>query len=270
MAISDVPLDGSLRMQTAEIGTGDPLVLVGGGLTGWASWEPHVAQLSGMRRTLRLQLLSVQSGLEDRALPANYSLKTESRAMAAALDDLGLRDPVDLVAWSFGGMVTLDFALDRPERVRTLTLIEPPALWVLPDHGRDDPEVLVMERLFAGFGDDISEGDLEGWACRVGLCPPDRSARDLPQWPVWVQHRRSLRNSSVVFDHSDDPRRLPGFQRPVLLVTGTGTAPFLRRIHEALARELPRARTLELPAGHAPHIVSMDRFLEELAEFQGR
>jgi hypothetical protein len=63
-------------------------------------------------------------------------------------------------------------------------------------------------------------------------------------------------------------RRLRGFGRPVLLVTGTGTAPFLRRIHDTLAREIPGARTAEMPAGHAPQIVSMDRFLGEVAAFQ--
>ena len=72
----------------------------------------------------------------------------------------------------------------------------------------------------------------------------------------------------AVFEHADDASRLAAFDRPVLLATGTDTAPFLRRIHNALASALPRARTTEMPAGHAPHIVSEDRFLDELAAFQ--
>jgi pimeloyl-ACP methyl ester carboxylesterase len=255
-------------MQADASGTGEPLVLVGGGLTGSASWEPHAARVSEARRAVRLQLLSVQHGLGDRPLPEGYSIETESRAMAAALDALGLRQRLDLVAWSFGALVTLDFALDHPERVRTLTLIEPPALWVLPNGGRDDPEVRAQEALFRSFVGELTETDLQAFACGVGLCPPGRDARELPQWSVWMQHRRSLRNCSAVVDHVDDPARLRTFDRPVLLVTGTGTVPFLRRIHDALARELSRARTTEMPAGHAPQIVSMDRFLDELAAFQ--
>jgi pimeloyl-ACP methyl ester carboxylesterase len=54
----------------------------------------------------------------------------------------------------------------------------------------------------------------------------------------------------------------------VLLVTGTDTTPFLRRIHETLAEHLPNARAVEMPAGHAPQLVSIDRFLAELARFQ--
>lgn len=258
----------SVRMQADVSGTGTPLVLIGGGLTGSASWQPHAARLSDTRKAIRLQLLSVQHGLEDRPLPDGYSIRMESRALEAALDDLGMREPLDLVAWSFGALVTLDFALGHPERVRTLTLIEPPAIWVLPGGGRNDPEVRAQESLFRGFTGEITDADLEAFVCAVGLCPPGHDPRELPQWPVWMQHRRSLRNCSAAVDHVDDPARLRAFGRPVLLVTGTGTAPFLRRIHETLARELPRARTTEMPAGHAPQIVSMDRFLEEVAAFQ--
>jgi pimeloyl-ACP methyl ester carboxylesterase len=245
------------------------LVLVGGGLTGALSWKPHGKRLSAGNRVVSLQLISVEYGLLDRPLPPGYSIKTESRAMAAALDAAGLTGPLDLVAWSFGALVTLDFALDNPGRVRTLTLIEPPAVWVLPDGGRGDPSVRDLEAAFRRFRGEISEADLEGFLCAVGMCPPGKPPRALPQWPVWVRHRRSLRNGPAVFDHRDDPARLRAFTAPVLLVAGTGTAPFLRRIVDSLGAALPRARIVEMPAGHAPRIVSMERFLTELASFLG-
>lgn len=256
-------------MEAAVLGLGPPLVLVGGGLTGWVSWEPHARRLSAEHTTVRLQLLSVERGLEDRPLPRGYGVATEAAALGAALDALGLRGPLDLVAWSFGALVTLAFALDHPERARTLTLVEPPAFWVLPDHGRDDPAVRALERSFAAMRGEIGEEQLEAFAAAVGLVPPGRSARDLPQWPTWLQHRRSLRNSPAVFEHRDDPRRLQALDVPALLVTGTGTAPYLRRVHDRLAALLPRARSVEMPAGHAPHLVSMDLFLAELERFLG-
>jgi pimeloyl-ACP methyl ester carboxylesterase len=57
---------------------------------------------------------------------------------------------------------------------------------------------------------------------------------------------------------------------PVLLVKGTGSSHFLHAITDALAATLPDARVIELPGGHAPHLVTMDRFLSELASFQRR
>jgi pimeloyl-ACP methyl ester carboxylesterase len=258
----------ALRMQAERIGSGPPLVLIGGGLTGWASWVPHAERLAATREVVRLQLLSVQYGLEDRPLSDGYSITMESRALAAALDDLGLTGSVDLAAWSYGALVTLDFALNHPERVRTLTLIEPPASWTLPDRGRSMPDTRALAAVARRVqGDDVSIDDLVFFLRTAALVPPGADPESLPQWESWVRHRRSLRAGSAPFDHTDDPARLRAFDRPVLLVTGHGTSPFLRAVHDTLTATLPRARTLELDGGHAPHLVEMDPFLDALAGF---
>src|SRR3990170_1673622 len=112
-----------MKMQPEVTGQGEPLVLVPGGLTGWLSWEPHAQRLSSSRKVVRVQLLNVQFGLENRPLPPDYSVRTESEALATTLDDLGLQSPVDFVAWSYGGLVALDYALGHANRIRSLTLI---------------------------------------------------------------------------------------------------------------------------------------------------
>ena len=255
-------------MQAQVVGKGRPIVLVPGGLTGWLSWIPAAERLSATRKVVRVQLVSVQFGLENRPLPADYSVKTESQALAATLDSLNLTAPVDLVAWSFGGEVTLDYALDHPARVRTLTLIEPPAFWVLRANGRLDDTVKGVISVFEDFHGEISEMQLEKFAHTVGLLQPGRPGRDLPQWNVWMQHRQSLRNSHATYSHNDDVARLKSFQPTVLLVKGTGSAGFLHKIVDALAGHLPHAEVVEYPEGHAPQLVSMDRFLGKLETFQ--
>lgn len=257
-----------IKMQVKVTGNGVPLVLAPGGLTGWLSWEPHAERLSNTREVIRVQLLNVQYGFENRPLPPQYSVKTESQALSAALDGLGLSRAVDIVAWSYGALVTLDYALDNPARVRSLTLIEPPALWVLYKLGKLDSEAKQNEEVLRTLHGDISEEQLEQFLCAVGFCPPGQSPRNLPQWPLWVQYRQALRNSPAVLAHKDDLNRLRAFQRPVLLVKGTGSAKFLHQIIDVLSAELPRAQVVEMPAGHAPQIVSMDRFLEQVKVFQ--
>lgn len=257
-----------MQMQAKVTGKGPPLVLVPGGLTGWLSWEPHAERLSSARKVVRVQLLNVQFGLEDRPLPRGYSVKMESRALAATLAEVGLKMPVDLVAWSYGAEITLDYALDHPGMVRTLTLIEPPAFWMLRAQGTLDAEAEQNVAMLRGLHGAVSEDQLEQFMKTVGLAPPGASPRALPQWPVFVRHRQSLRNSPAAIAHEDDPARLRAFQSPVLLVKGTGSAKFLHQIIDALAAQLPKAQVAEMPAGHAPQIVSMDRFLERLALFQ--
>lgn len=255
------------ELRAEAVGEGPPLFLVGGGLTGYASWVPFLPRLPKGRRLVRLQPLSVQAGLDGAPLPPDYSVQTESRALAAALDRAGARDPADIVAWSFGALVTLTFALDRPERVRSLVLIEPPAVWTLPDQGRAHEEVRQLEAAIPSMSAPVTEAQLERFLHIAGFVPPGGDARKLPQWEQWLGFRQSLRNTPAVFAHHDDLARLGTLRPPVLLLTGTGTSPFLRHIIDTLAARLPNARVVELPAGHAPHIVSADKFLPLLEAF---
>lgn len=262
--------EARMTMLVHTIGEGPPIVLVGGGLTGWLSWIPHQERLATTRRAVRAQPLVVQLGLENRPVPANYSVEMESAALAAVVDEINASGPVDLVAWSYGGLPTLDYALSHPERVRTLTLIEPPAFWILKAAG--DPaygEEWDRLRPFADrLRDDVTEAELAEFIKFASLAPPDVRPQDLPQWPVWVEHRRSLRGQfDAEFGYHGDLARVQRFDRPVLLVKGRGSTPVLHRILEVLAEALRDARVLELDGGHAPHIVEIDRFLTALERF---
>lgn len=256
-----------LRMQAETSGDGPPLLVVGGGLTGWASWRPMLPRLAEGRRVVLLQPLNVQFGLEDRRLPADYGVRTESEGLAEAVDAADVALPADLLAWSYGAHAALDFTLNHPDRVRRLVLIEPPAVWLLPDHGRGVPGVPALEALVPDIAAEVTEDRLAGFLELAGLVPPGGDPRALPQWPGWVGYRRSLRNNPVLFTHVDDPARLRTLTMPVLLVTGTGTAPFLRAVIDVLASTLPDVRVVELPGGHAPHLAATDRFVEELHAF---
>jgi len=64
---------------------------------------------------------------EKQKTPAKgYSLRSESEALKNALEKLKI-DKIHLVGWSHGEEVSLDFALNNPESMSTLTLIEPAA-----------------------------------------------------------------------------------------------------------------------------------------------
>lgn len=157
---------GYMKMQCEVTGKGRPMVLVPGGLTGWASWEPFVEGFSEKRTVIRMQLLGVQWGLENRFLPEDYSIKTESEALAATLDSLGYKMAVDVVAWSYGAFAALHYALDHPERIRTLTLIEPPAMWVIQATGKWDDEAQQTANFMQTFQGDITEDMLAEFLTR--------------------------------------------------------------------------------------------------------
>lgn len=119
---SEVPL-----MERDASGSGEPLVLLPGGLTGWISWIPHTETLAASRRVTRLQLHNVALGLSGARLPPNYSVDFEVAALGKTIDDLAINQ-ADFAGWSYGAEIALSFAIHNPNRIQSLTLIEPPSL----------------------------------------------------------------------------------------------------------------------------------------------
>ncbi len=248
-------------------GRGEPIVLVPGGLTGWASWLPHAERLVDAYRVVRTQLLGVDLGLRGEPLPLGYDLRMETRALLRAFDAVGLAQ-AHVVGWSYGGGIALDLALERPERVRTLTLVEPAAPWVLEGFDRVDPTFEASRRLMASLDtDEVGEDQLEAFLYDAGIVPVGDDARSHEGWPRWVEHRRSLRAAPAAYRHQDDVRRLAGLDLPLLLFKGVGSTTFDRAIVDLLVAACPDARAEELPGAHVLPIVSMDAFLATLTAF---
>jgi pimeloyl-ACP methyl ester carboxylesterase len=260
----------NLKMQVKSKGEGQPLVLVPGGLTGWVSWDSFVDHFAASHKVIQVQLLSVQYGIENKALPVDYSVRSESLALKAALDSVEFSGKANFIGWSYGGMVLLDYALNNPDKVNTLTLIEPPAWWIIRDKVAQDQNLKSADKFLStvpGIAATITEGDLESFLSFAGFARPGSSIRDLPQWKAWVTYRQSLRSNSAVYKHVDKRDRLRAFDRPVLLVKGTGSSYFLHQIVETSAVEFPNARLVEFPGGHAPHLASRDQFLNAVQAF---
>jgi pimeloyl-ACP methyl ester carboxylesterase len=248
-------------MKSDVSGSGETIVLVPGGLTGWLSWEPHAKDLSRDYRVIRVQLVAVDLGLMNQPVPPNYSVDYETSALGATVTQSGTSQ-AHFVAWSFGAEITLNYALNNPERIKTLTLIEPPAMWVLRSKGALSGDLVKDRKTMQSFGPgDISESQLEWFTHFAGFVAPSVDPKKLPQWPAWSKHRQSLRTGDVAYRHEDDIRRVRKFQKPVLLFKGQGSSPFLHRIIDILGVEFPHARTETLPGGHAPQLASRERFM---------
>jgi len=117
-------------LQFDDRGSGDALVLVPGGLTGWLSWVPHQERLASRHRVIRVQPIHNELGAQGAPGDAGYTAEVERESLRLTLDALDLERP-DLAGWSGGGLALIEFAIEYPERVRSLTLVEPAAYWVL-------------------------------------------------------------------------------------------------------------------------------------------
>lgn len=252
-------------LQQEVTGDGDPIVLVPGGLTGWLSWIPHAERLSRSRRVIRVQPIHNELGSAGKAGDPDYTAETEREALRMTLDELGL-GVADFAGWSGGGRALVEFALAYPERVRTLTLVEPAANWIMDELGEENPEVDRANTFIHDLaGRDVTEDDLAGFLEIAGFVSSREEARAHPGWDRWLPHRMALSWQSERLEGSG--RSIADLARihcPVLLVKGTVSVDWERRVVDELGRRLPDARVLELEGDHACHIQSIDLFLKEL------
>lgn len=102
---------------------GEPVLLVHGNVSSSVFWEDTLLALPAGFRGLAPDLRGF-GGSEALPIDATRGLRDFSDDLAAALAELGLRR-VHLVGWSMGGGVALQYLLDNPGQVASLTLVNP-------------------------------------------------------------------------------------------------------------------------------------------------
>jgi pimeloyl-ACP methyl ester carboxylesterase len=246
-------------------GAGEPLVLVPGGLTGWLSWVPHQERLKDEYRVFRVQPIHNELGSAGQRGDPSYTSITERESLRLTLESLGI-DRTHLCGWSGGGRAAIEFALQYPVRVRTLTLVEPAAYWILEELGEDTAAVEHVNGLVHGLeGTDVSPEDLAEFLEIAGFVRRKEDASRHPNWERWLPHRMALSWQGEQVDRSDRTvDELANIRCPVLLFKGTVTAGWLRRVVDVLGERLPNASVIELEGDHACHIESIDAFLSAL------
>jgi len=127
-----VKTDGSVeRIHYLKLGDGDPLIIVHGGLSNSSEWINILKPLSQ-----KFQLYVVGRpghGLSD---PIDYRGKDYRKSavdfLRSFMDAMGLKQ-AHLMGNSMGGYFSICFAIEYPEKVKTLVLIGAPAgmnLWI--------------------------------------------------------------------------------------------------------------------------------------------
>ena len=207
-----------------------PVVFLPGGVTPVAlSYAPLLEELGGEISPL-LKDLEVYAGDEP---PADYAVQLEVDALERAVDASG-RDTFHLVGYSGGGAVSLDFAAQHPERLRSLAIYEParqPGPLVLADHpeyaaGRGQ---LSPDEMMAAF---------TSFQLRPGVEPPPPPPGPPPDW--MAKRPGGLRAMMRAFERcTTDPELLRRCAVPVYLAYGLLTHEGMIRRMQALAGLLP-------------------------------
>jgi pimeloyl-ACP methyl ester carboxylesterase len=239
-----VPVAGG-ELEYDVRGTGEPVLLIHGAILADA-FAPLLTQpaLADDYRLIAYHRRGF-AGSSRHSGPCTIAQQTADAS--AVLDHLGI-ERAHVVGHSYGGMIALQLALDAPERVATLALLEPAGV-------------------AAPSGERFTAGDRAG-AVELffqGVCGPqarEAAARALPagafdlavtdaetffdtEWPALLEWQFGLAEAARI-------------TQPVLLVLGADSdavTPMFGEMNNALAAWLPRAESVQLPA--ATHALQM-------------
>jgi pimeloyl-ACP methyl ester carboxylesterase len=187
MSYADV---NGLSLHYEEHGSGEPLVLLHGGLGAGEMFEAILPQLSAGRRVITVDLQG-HGGTADIDRPLRTELMADD--VAALVDHLGL-EHVDLMGYSLGGEVALRTAIQHPARIRRLVLVAA----TFRRDGSHPEVVAAMDQMSAAAAEPMKQSPLYAQYARL--------APRVEDWPVLVGKTSEL--LKVEFDWTEDVAKI--------------------------------------------------------------
>lgn len=256
----------TLTVHYEEAGGGEEnLILLHGFAASSFSWREVMAPLAELGRTVAYDRPAF--GFTERPMPETwqgdwnsenpYPATAQTELTVGLMDELGMDEAV-LVGNSAGGTVAMLTALEHPERVKALVLIDP-AVYA---GGNPVPGLSAVFNTpqMRHLGPLIAQ-QIQGWGkdfARSAWHDPSKITDDV--WagylkPLQVANwDRALWELTASNEPSGLPDRLGELTLPVLVITGDDDRIVPAEQSVRLADELPNAELVVVPAcGHVPH-----------------
>lgn len=271
-----VDIGGGESLSVVDVGYGHPVVFSHGTPTWSYDWRLPIRRLSTRFRCIAPDHLGF--GLSPRPQAADYGPEAHANRFRRLVDRLGL-ERYSLVVHDFGGPFALDAALDMPERLASLVVINSFA-WPF-----DDTWKTALQAKMAG-------GGLSRWLYRrfnmsFVIAESAWGDRAKKSGEMWAMHRslfqhaddrelvlfalaRSLRGSRPFFEGLWQ-RRERLSRTPVHLLWGLKDPAFPPACLARFRAAWPHATVLSFPtAGHWPHEEMPELFQQSLDAFLPR
>jgi poly(3-hydroxyalkanoate) depolymerase len=238
-----------------------PLLLMNGIGASLEVLDPLVDALDGRRTVIRFDVPGV-GGSPRPVVP--YVLATFAPVVAALLDRLGQRDPVDVLGLSWGGGLAQQFAVQHRRRCRKLVLAATGSGWLMvPGHPRVLAKMLTPRRHRDPAYARTIAGDIYGGTMRTH---PQRAAHVLhaatrlgPRRGYYYQLAASAGWTSLPF--------LRLIRQPTLVIAGDDD-PIVPVVNaRMMARLIPRAELHVYSGGHIALLTEADELVPVVEDF---
>lgn len=246
---------------------GRTVVLLAGATVPYYIWDSTAAALSGHGfRVLRYDYYG--RGYSDRPV-LRYDLATYDRQLTELLDTLGIHAPVDIGGVSMGGAIAASFADRHPDRVRTITLVDPAI-------GISGATPFPLRTVFTGnlaltFGaSSMARGQLDDFV------HPERYPDWVSRYETQMRYKGFRRSILETQRHDVMKRPARSFQTlarsgiPMLLLWGKEDHTVPISFSDTIRAVFPHAEFHAIEgAGHLPHIEQAAVVDSILLEFLG-
>jgi pimeloyl-ACP methyl ester carboxylesterase len=255
-----------------EQGDGAPVVFIHGCCTDYRAWDAQRQAIAPHYRFIGLNLRyhGTAPWPDD---GSKYSHQTHADDIAAFIRGLNA-GPVDLVGWSYSGLIVMLVAVQHPELVHSLTIHEPGSVSFLTDPASikiagEDRQAMLAPAIAAA-----KAGDAAGAARLVPI-----GVNHQPDfWDTATPGTRSMfadnaRTIPLVFFTAPPPPpmtcdKLRQIKIPALMTYGGDTRPFYRIAAEGAASCIPGAQLVSIQGGrHLAIVQQPDAFNAALLQF---
>ena len=230
-----------IQLYYATTGEGTPVVLLHGGLANSDYWGQQVAALAKHHKVIVVDSRGHGRSTRDER-PYSYDLMSDD--VVALLDHLNIKK-ADIVGWSDGGIIGIDFAIRHPTRVNRIFSFAPntKTSGVKPDTEKNPVFASYIERA--------------GNEYRKLSKTPD-------QYDAFVEQISHMWATQPNWS-DDDLRKITA---PVLIVDGDRDEAIVREHLEYIANTIPNAGLLILPnTSHFAFIQAPKEFNEAILNF---
>jgi pimeloyl-ACP methyl ester carboxylesterase len=242
---------GQCRLAFHQVGNGPPIVFMHGFGLDHRMWLRQQVTLAPTRASVAYDMRGF--GFSDPPAPAASYSHTDDLATILAV--LGL-DRVDLVGHSMGGDQALEFALQCPESVRSLTLVS---------SGVNGYTATAEWRRRFAFIRRTAQTDGVGAARILWLEHPlFKFTRTIPAANLllteiigYYNGWHWLNDDPCLVPHPPTLNRLSMLRAPTLAIVGRFDSPDTRALHSLIVKNIPNVRSVIVD--RAAHMVNLER-----------